>query len=78
MFGKEQGSCLDDWSGNCFLGICAVPLNGGEPCDAAAVASSAPTAWSGTGLCCPFPVLGWSSAPGLLLSHCGFKPYACL
>lgn len=33
LFGKEQSSCLDVWSGNCLLQISAVPLNGGKPCN---------------------------------------------
>lgn len=31
LLGQEQGSCPDEWSGNCSLEICAVPLNGGKP-----------------------------------------------
>lgn len=40
LFGKEQGSSLDDWSINCLLEICAVPLNGGKPSNSPAVVSS--------------------------------------
>lgn len=90
LFGKEQGFCLDDWSGNCLLEISPVLcLNEGKPCKSPCCGlCQLPLPRAGTVMALtPSPGLCWSSAPpgkevpGLLsclpngpLAHCKFKP----